>query len=151
MWKLFQFCSIIAIQIFSGFDLTTSSYKNHGDGHFSWLGAVSPDSDNKPHMGVCFEKWPVGSTALRRWVNDCRCSSVTQEHWGVDMWARDGSFPVYETLQPPLLCIHVSLCCLPSYPWYPPPSMAAKEGKDWSPVSHKLQWCLAQKFFRHMC
>lgn len=82
MWKLFQFCSIITIQIFSGFDLTTSSYKNHGDGHFSWLGTVSPDSDNKPHMGVCFEKWPVGNTVLKRWVNDCRCSRVTAKSTG---------------------------------------------------------------------
>ena len=70
MWKLFQFCSIITIQIFSGFDLTTSSYKNHRDGHFSWLGSMRPDSDNKPDMEGCFEKWPVENTVLKRWVSE---------------------------------------------------------------------------------
>ena len=128
MWKLFQFCSIITIQIFSGFDLTTSSYKNHGDGDFSWLGSMRPDSDNKPDMEGCFEKWPVENTVLKRWVNET--ADVTcQEYWRVDMWARDGSLTYYEILQPPLLHIRVLLCCLPWYPQYPPPYMAARKAR----------------------
>ena len=140
MWKLYQFCSIITIQIFSGFDLTTSSYKNHGDRHFSWLGTVRPDSDNKPDMGGgCFEKWLVENTILKRWVNE----TVDVE---VSLPGALESGHVNQRWEPYLLwnttassTTHPCLALLsPMVPTVPTTIYGSQEGKDSSLVSQML-------------
>lgn len=131
MWKLYQFCSIITIQIFSSFDLTTSSYKSHGDGHFSWLGTVRSDSDNKPDMGgllwemTCREYYTKKTS-----IWDSRCRSVTARSTGE--WTCEPEMGALLTMKYYSLLHYTSMscfCCLPLYPWYPPPYMAARKAR----------------------